>query len=199
VPPAAAAAAAAEPDAVAVPDYFLSSLHSSLQQEDDADVAAAETCTAQISGGAGRPSPAVLAPQLCADQGMEVDDVLTTGPDQVTPTATEATLGGPLWCSTGTGMPPSHGLMDQVQQDATLQPGAGQDSIVWPTMRHPAKRAALPLLPDHTVPPAGDECTLPADFVNSYGIRSTKVLTTRVAPAWWVSELLLTTTGKHQV
>jgi hypothetical protein len=39
--------------------------------------------------------------------------------------------------------------------------------------------------------PAGDECQLPADFAESYGIRATKVLTTREAPAWWVAELLL--------
>jgi hypothetical protein len=34
------------------------------------------------------------------------------------------------------------------------------------------------------LPPAGDECQLPDDFLNAYGIRSTQVLTTSKAPAW---------------
>jgi hypothetical protein len=40
------------------------------------------------------------------------------------------------------------------------------------------------------LPPAGDECRLPPDFAGSYGIRSTSILTTRQAPAWWVAEPL---------
>jgi hypothetical protein len=36
------------------------------------------------------------------------------------------------------------------------------------------------------VPPVGDECQLPGDFAESYGITSTQVLTTSEAPAWWV-------------
>jgi hypothetical protein len=36
------------------------------------------------------------------------------------------------------------------------------------------------------VPPVGMECTLPVGFVEAYGVKSTRVLTTSEAPAWWV-------------
>jgi hypothetical protein len=34
------------------------------------------------------------------------------------------------------------------------------------------------------LPSAGEECQLPADFIRAYGIQSTQVLTTRLAPGW---------------
>jgi hypothetical protein len=75
----------------------------------------------------------------------------------------------------------------EAQQGMTMTTcSAGQASMAWPTLGRPAQRAALPPLLDSTLPPVGEECRLPADFSQSYGIRSTKVLRTRQAPAWWV-------------
>jgi hypothetical protein len=75
----------------------------------------------------------------------------------------------------------------EAQQGMTMDTGgAGQASMLWPAMGCHAQRAALPPLWDDAAPPAGDECTLPADFAEAYGIQSTKVLTTSAAPGWWV-------------
>jgi hypothetical protein len=57
---------------------------------------------------------------------------------------------------------------------------------------HPAVPHVVPTAVPHVVPaipqPIGDECQLPADFILAYGIRATKILTTRQAPGWWVPE-----------
>jgi hypothetical protein len=53
------------------------------------------------------------------------------------------------------------------------------------------ERSSVPHALPAVLPPAGQECQLPADFIQAYGIQSTQVLTTRQAPAWWVSELQL--------
>jgi hypothetical protein len=177
-------------------------LLSSLQQGDAAGEPAAQGPRMQGSGSTGVPliaalapatvAPAVTAlpaPELTADQGVGADDVPTSSPGCEAPTARTAPLGRPQWCSTGTVALSPNGLLDQLetQQGNTLGPGgAGQDSMVWPALGRPAQRAALPPLPHDTMPPAGDECRLPAAFAESYGIRAIKVLTTREPPAWWV-------------
>jgi hypothetical protein len=51
-----------------------------------------------------------------------------------------------------------------------------------------AVQTAVPHAVPAGLPPPRDECALPAAFIVSYGIRETKVLTTRQAPAWWVAE-----------
>jgi hypothetical protein len=63
-------------------------------------------------------------------------------------------------------------------------------SVVHPAVPHPVPTAVPHVVPA-VLPPAGEECQLPAHFAESYGIRSTKVLTTRQAPAWWVPGPLL--------
>jgi hypothetical protein len=37
---------------------------------------------------------------------------------------------------------------------------------------------------EDAVPPIGDECQLPLDFAQDYGITAIRVLTTSQAPAW---------------
>jgi hypothetical protein len=57
---------------------------------------------------------------------------------------------------------------------------------------------AVPDVMSAELSPAGDECQLPADFAESYGITSTKVFTTCQAPAWWVPGPLLVACGAQQ-
>jgi hypothetical protein len=40
---------------------------------------------------------------------------------------------------------------------------------------------------EDSVPPIGDECQLPVDFAQAYGINSIRVLTTSQAPTWYVT------------
>jgi hypothetical protein len=47
-----------------------------------------------------------------------------------------------------------------------------------------AAQEEMMVVEDDVLPPIGDECQLPFDFAQAYGITSIRVLTTSQAPAW---------------
>jgi hypothetical protein len=47
-----------------------------------------------------------------------------------------------------------------------------------------AAEVAVKEAAEDAVPPIGDECQLPLDFAQDYGITAIRVLTTSQAPAW---------------
>jgi hypothetical protein len=51
--------------------------------------------------------------------------------------------------------------------------------------------------PEESVPPIGDECQLPLDFAQAYGITAIRVLTTSQAPAWYVVMLIAQQSGSE--
>jgi hypothetical protein len=51
--------------------------------------------------------------------------------------------------------------------------------------------------PEDSVPPIGDECQLPLDFAQAYGITAIRVLTTSQAPTWYVVMLIAQHSGSE--
>jgi hypothetical protein len=81
-------------------------------------------------------------------------------------------------------MPPSASVAPQEAVRGAGAVSQHQPNANGANIGDPAAEVAVKEAAEDAVPPIGDECQLPLDYAQSYGISAIRVLTTSQAPAW---------------